>query len=62
MKNVQATSIQHIPLGVLVWSCETLQEAMVIACAVNTSSVNTRLLPPRVEARDATGDWCVVEV
>lgn len=66
-KKYQATSITRIPQEVLVIPCDTLEGAMVIATALNTGSVNTRMLYERhawylVKEAPEDRQWCVVLV
>lgn len=64
-KRYQATEAQGLPLGVLVVGFESLHEAMVVACALNTHSVNTRVLFESIEwcmVKECEYDYCVVKV
>lgn len=64
-RRYQATTTKGLPLEVLVIPFRTLQEAMVISTALNTNSVNTRVLFDQLEwvmARECEVDYCVVKV
>jgi len=66
-KKWQATVVEKIPGEVLVYECTSLWIAMTIATALNTGSVNTRVLHEYtgvnvVKAKDCLQKFCVVEV